>query len=957
MNKKWNKLKKNLMASLAGEVRWDAGSRALYSVDASNYRQVPICVVIPKSIEDLICGVEVCNNYEAPILMRGGATSLAGQCCNEAVVFDTTKFLNHILEINPEQKTARVEPGVILDDLRKQCEKYNLTFGPDPATHSHCTLGGMIGNNSCGVHALMSGRTADNVQKLEILTYDGLRMRVGATDDDELNSVLMSVGRKAEIFRNLKRLRDDYAHLIRKRFPRIPRLVSGYPLDELLPEKGFHIGRSLVGTEGTCVTILEATLDLIPSPTHKALLVVGFKDVACAGDSVPTILEHSPNGLEGIDDILFEATRKKGFHSEGISAFPEGKGWLLVELGGWSQEEAFTKAHKLKMQLEKSDKVCDMHLEMSKEEQKKIWEIRESGLGTTAFPIEGKDCWPGWEDAAVSPDRVGDYLRDFQKLLNQYQYIAALYGHFGQGCIHTRIDFELKSKRGIKKYLNFINDASDLVIKYGGSLSGEHGDGQARGWLLEKMFGHELVQAFKKFKAIWDPKGKMNPKKVVDPYPIDSHLKLGNSYNPWQPTVHFHYKEDGGNFSHAALRCVGVGKCRRKEGGTMCPSFMVTGEEKHTTRGRAHALFEMLQGDVIKNRWRDKNVKETLDLCLACKGCKSDCPVNVDMATYKSEFFSHYYKMRLRPKTAYSMGFIDQWARMATLMPKIVNHLSQTHPYQSWLKSLGGLAFPRKIPLFANENFKKWFLKRQTPNSKGSKVLLWPDTFTNYFHPEIAKSATIVLEKSGFNVTIPRKHFCCGRPLYDFGWVERAKKYLQKILIELKEEIFEEIPIIVLEPSCLAVFRDELLNLLPHEENAKRLTKSVYSFSEFIENHRDSIFIPKWENKAILHGHCHQKALWKMTSDTHLLRSIGLDLDVLDSGCCGMAGSFGFEAEKYDVSIACGERVLLPAVRNVDKDTLVIADGFSCQEQIAQQTERYALHVAQVIALAMEKGK
>jgi FAD/FMN-containing dehydrogenase/Fe-S oxidoreductase len=949
-----------LRTQIRGEARFDDGSRAMYATDASNYRQVPIGVVLPKDVDDVIKTIAACRRFGAPILMRGGGTSLAGQCCNVAVVLDMSKYMNRIIELDPEKKLARVQPGLILDDLRHAAEQHHLTFGPDPATHDRCTLGGMIGNNSCGVHSVMAGKTVDNIEELEILTYDGVRMRVGKTDDDELERIIQEGGRRGEIYVRLKSLRDRYASLIRERYPQIPRRVSGYNLDQLLPENGFHVARALVGSECTCVTVLEATTRLVYSPPARTLLVLGYPDVYTAGDHLMEVLAYQPIALEGMDDCLINDVRRKGLHPEGLALLPEGGGWLLAEFGGETREEADARARKLMEELGRRQGAINrapttMSLLDSLGEGRMIWQIRESGLGATAF-VPGKPItWEGWEDSAVPPEKVGDYLRDFRKLYDKYGYEGDFYGHFGQGCIHTRANFDLETAEGIKAFRSFMEEAADLVVSYGGSLSGEHGDGQARAELLPKMFGNELVEAFREFKAIWDPDWKMNPGKVVDAYRIDENLRLGTSYRPRQLQTHFKFPDDQGSFARATLRCVGVGKCRRMEGGTMCPSFMVTREEEHSTRGRTHLLFEMLQGNPIKNGWRDEHVKEALDLCLACKGCKGDCPVHVDVATYKAEFLSHYYQGRLRPITAYSMGLIYWWARFGSLMPGVANFFTQTPLLRNVAKAIAGIAPERRIPVFAPQTFKQWFRQREPRNEGSPRVILWADTFNNHFHPEAAQAAVEVLEAVGYQVEVPERSLCCGRPLYDFGMLDTAKRLLRQVLDTLRPQIAAGIPLVGLEPSCVAVFRDELRNLFPGDADARRLSQQSFLLSEFLEKQVQNYQFPPLQRKAIVQGHCHHKAIMKMRDEQAVLAKLGLDVEVLDSGCCGMAGSFGFEKDHYDVSIKVGERVLLPAVRDAAEDTLIIADGFSCREQIAQTTDRRALHLAQVIQMAMHQ--
>jgi len=955
-----------LQRSVEGEVRFDDGSRALYATDGSNYRQVPIGVVVPRTKEDVIATVAACRRFGAPVLSRGGGTSLAGQCCNVAVVMDMSKYLRRVLEVDPAGKTARVEPGCVLDHLRQQTEQHHLTFGPDPSTHDHNTLGGMIGNDSCGTHSVMCGpkhaRTADNVHELEILTYDGLRLRVGPASEEELAATIAEGGRRGEIYGRLKSLRDRYANGIRARFPNIPRRVSGYNLPYLLPENGFHLARALVGTEGTCVTVLEATLRLIDSPPVRSLLVLGYPDGYTAADHILEVMAHSPTACEGIDDKLVEYMKKRHMHPQDVKVLPEGGGWLLVEFGGETREEADSKAHALMEDLKKNGNPPSMKLFDDPAETKHIWGVRESGLGATArVPGEG-DYWPGWEDSAVAPEKLGGYLRDLRQLLKEFNYDCALYGHFGQGCVHCRINFDLYTHDGVQHWHQFLHRAADLVVSYGGSISGEHGDGQARAELLPKMFGPELVEAFREFKSIWDPEGKMNPGKVVDPYGITENLRLGEDYHPWNPKTKFTYAgDDRGSFARASLRCVGVGKCRRTEGeGVMCPSYMVTLEEKDSTRGRARLLYEMLEGDVIHG-WKNEPVRDALDLCLACKGCKSDCPINVDMATYKAEFLSHYYEGRLRPVHAYSIGLIHRWARVASRVPQLANLITQTPVLRNLTKALGGFAQQRTIPKFAPYTFREAFRqhirqRNRYGNGDAGRVILWADTFNNYFHPAIAEAAVDVLESQGFSVEVPKAPLCCGRPLYDYGMLDAARNLLENTLDVLRPRIRDGRPVVVLEPSCASVFRDELLNFMPNDLDARRLSQQTFLLSEFLEKRVKDYQPPQLRRQALVHAHCHHHAVMKMTDEEKILKKTGLDYELLNSGCCGMAGGFGFEKEHYDVSIKVGERVLLPAVRKAERETIVIADGFSCREQIAQSTDRRALHLAQVLQMGMREG-
>jgi FAD/FMN-containing dehydrogenase/Fe-S oxidoreductase len=963
-----------LRAAVGGEVRFDAGSRALYSTDASNYRQVPIGVVLPRDAADVEATVAACRRHGAPVLSRGGGTSLAGQCCNVAVVLDFSKYMHRLLELDPERWLARVEPGIILDTLRGAAERHHLTYGPDPATHDHCTLGGMIGNNSCGVHALMAGKTVDNVEELSVLTYDGLRLTVGATSEEELARIVGEGGRRGQIYAGLASLRDRYADLVRRRYPDIPRRVSGYNLDQLLPENGFHVARALVGSESTCVTVLEATLRLVPSPPCRTLAVLGFADVYTAADQVPEILECRPIGLEGFDDRLIGFMRKKGLHPKNVAMLPPGGGWLLVEFGGATQDEADSQARRMAERLRQLAPPPAIALLGNREEAKRIWEVREAALGATAFVPGMPDAWEGWEDAAVPPARLGAYLRDFRRLLERHGYGCALYGHFGQGCIHTRIDFDFGSRAGIDNFLAFIDAAADLVIGYGGSLSGEHGDGQSRAALLPKMFGPELIAAFEEFKALWDPDWKMNPGKLVRPFRPDENLRLGPDRQPWEPRTRLHLAADEGSFAHAALRCVGVGKCRRLEadGGVMCPSYMATLEERHSTRGRARLLFELLERDVIGGRgWRDASVKEALDLCLSCKGCKSDCPVNVDMAAYKAEFLHHYWAGRLRPLPAYAFGLVHWWARLASPAAALANLAARTPGLSRLAKAAAGMAPGRRFPALARQTFRAWWRARPPRQGAGPatsvaapKVVLWVDTFNNYFAPEVARAAVEVLEAAGWRVIVPAPPLCCGRPLYDWGMLRLARRQLRQVVSALRDEIRAGTPLVGLEPSCLSVFRDELLAQLPGDEDAARLAGQAVLLSELLVREPHGWQPPPLagrdggRRKALVQAHCHHHAVMKLDAERQVLARLGLDVELLAAGCCGMAGAFGFtRGEPYEVSTRLAERALLPAVRAAAPETLIVADGFSCREQIAQGSGRRALHLAQLLQMALHQAR
>jgi FAD/FMN-containing dehydrogenase/Fe-S oxidoreductase len=957
-------LRVELARTIAGEVRFDTASRAMYATDASNYRQVPIGVVVPRTLDDVVATHAACRRFGAPITNRGCGTSLSGETVNVAVIIDHSKHLTGIGEPDVEARTITVQAGAINEHVNLRTGPHGLVFGPDPSTHAYCAIGGNLGNNSCGVHSVQSQlygpgpRTSDNVAALEVVTYDGSRFWAGTGEEDDLARIAAGTGRKAEIYGALRDLRDRHADAIRERFPsvdRLPRRVSGYNLDELLPERGFNVARALVGTEGTCATALQATLLLTPALLERTLVVVAFDDICQAGDHVPMVMEHRPIGLEGIDRILFEDEEQENISPEALSDLPQGgHAWLLIEFGADSGDEAREQARRFVDDMRSQagiDGDARIAIVTDEVEERRLWRMREAGLGATSFPPDGGDHWPGWEDSAVPPERIGDYMRDLKRLYAQHGRRGAFYGHLGQGCVHSRIDFDLTTAGGLAGFRSFMEAAADLVVSYGGSLSGEHGDGQARAELLETQYGPQILQAFREFKGIWDPDWKMNPGKVVTPYRLDEHLKLGADYEPWRPSTEFAYARDGFDFAHAALRCVGAGRCRTPGGAdVMCPSYMVTREEKHATRGRARLLFEMLQGDVVTDGWRSPEVRDALDLCLSCKGCTSDCPVHVDMPTYKAEFLHHHWRRRLRPRHAYALGLIDQAARLASRAPGLVNAATHAPGLAHAARWAAGMTQRREIPRFARRTLQEWFAGRPCPEGDGPRVVLWPDTFTNRLRPEAGVAAVETLEEAGYRVAMPPGHVCCGRPLYDYGMLTLARRYLGRTLATLREHVRAGDPVIGVEPSCLAVFRDELPKLMPHDEDARRLAGLSVHLPEFLE--REGVPLPRLERRAVVWGHCHHKATGGIEPEHALLRRMGVEVEPVSGGCCGLAGSFGFEREHYDISMACGEQALLPAVRAAAPSTLVVADGFSCSTQIAHGTGRRALHVAEVLALA-----
>jgi FAD/FMN-containing dehydrogenase/Fe-S oxidoreductase len=972
-----DQLAEELSRRVDGEVRFDRGSRAAYSTDGSNFRQVPIGVVIPRSIDAGVEAVAVCHENDVPVLSRGGGTSLAGQCTNVAVVIDWSKYCRRIVSVDVENRCCVVEPGIVLDELNRDLKLKGIRYGPEPATHPNCTLGGMIGNNSCGATAQRTGKVVDNVRRLEVLCYDGTRFWCGPTTDDEYRQILAAGGRRAEIYRTLRQIAGEYADDIRKRYPDIPRRVSGYNLDSLLPEKGFNVGAALVGSESTLVTVLHAELDLVPVVKKRTVVVLGYESVQKAADAVPGVVESGPIALEGLDHRLVHNQKIKHIHEKALEGLPPGNGWLMVQFGGDTQEEADGRARSMLDSIGRSLEHDDVRLLDDPEVEDRLWAVREAGLGATAHVPGHRDTWEGWEDSAVGPERLGDYLRDLEALYEEFGFaddsMPALYGHFGQGCVHTRIPFDLYSDTGVAIYKRFLDRAADLIVSYGGSLSGEHGDGQTRGTLLVKMFGPELVEAFGRVKALLDPEDRMNPGKVVHARPPDTNLRLGGEWKPIElGRLQFAFPEDGGSFVGAANRCVGVGKCRQtsNEGGAvMCPSYQVTLEEKHSTRGRSRLLFEMLNGHhdgPISDAWRSDEVHEALDLCLACKGCKTDCPVNVDMATYKSEFLSHYWKGRLRPRHLYALGWLPVAANLVTRLRvgDSANRIAHGPIRQRALAAAAGLE-NRPAPEFTNESLQQWWARRgpSRPSLGGNRgqVLLWPDTFTNNFHPRAGRAAVRLIEAAGWKVDIPTRPLCCGLTWISTGQLPTAKRILKHTASVLAEHVNRGGLVVGLEPSCTSVFRSDATELFPDSELFKRLKEQTVTLAELLVDHSDGYDPPRLDSPnshALVQVHCHQHAILGWDADRTLLERAGVNAVTVDGGCCGLAGNFGFEPGHGEVSKKCAERVLLPKIREAPSSTVVLADGFSCRTQIHElgPSDREAIHLAELLASGLPRS-
>lgn len=959
-------LQRVLEQSVDGEVRFDGGSRAAYSTDASNFRQVPVAVVVPRTVDAAVDTIAACHRFGVPVLSRGGGTSLAGQCCNVAVVIDWSKYCNRLVSLDVDARTATVEPGIVLDELNASLAAHDVQFGPRPATHSRCTLGGMIGNNSCGSTAQAYGKTGDNVRRLEVLTYGGARFWAGPTDDREYARMLAVGGEVAELYRGLRHLVDEFADDIREGFVDIPRRVSGYNLDALLPENGFDVARALVGSESTLATVLRAELELVPTNPATAFAVFGFPSIDAAADAAPVAARFEPLAVEGLDDRTVNRERDKQLNHDGIGLLPDGDSWLIVEMGGESAEDAGHRVDEVTHALQAREPRPDVAVLHDDRDKELMLRVREAGLSAAARAPGRPEAFSGWEDAAVAPDRLGDYLREFNRLLKRYGYEdVALYGHFGQGCVHCRIPFDFTTAEGVDAYSRFLHDAARLVVSMGGSLSGEHGDGQSRGSLLPIMFDGQVMDAFRELKRLFDPGDRMNPGKVIDANPVTEDLRMPPAQTPGTRTaLHFSFPDDGGDFAGAAARCVGVGQCRSHSSGVMCPSYRATGEEEHSTRGRARLLYEMMNGGAadapVSDGWRSDEVLHALDLCLSCKGCKSDCPVDVDMATYKAEFLSHHFEGRVRPASHYTMGWLPGWAVLAHAAPWLVNAASHAPLLARIAKRIGGIEPDRPVPFFARRRFTDSFARGRragrVAETLAGDVVLWPDTFTNNFHPAVARAATRVLERAGYHVIVPRQQLCCGLTWISTGQLGAAERILTRTVGALEPHLRAGTPIVVLEPSCAAVFRSDAPELLPDDELVRLLAERTRTLAELLEV-TDGWQAPAIDRAAVSQPHCHQHAVLGYDADQRILKAAGVDLNPVE-GCCGLAGNFGFESGHLGVSAECAEHAWLPSVRGASDDTLVLADGFSCRTQLEHLGDgrRQALHLAELLDAAQQGG-
>ncbi|PKW16682.1 FAD-binding and (Fe-S)-binding domain-containing protein [Saccharopolyspora spinosa] len=911
------------------EVDTSTRRRAEYSSDASLYRVLPSAVVFPRHQDEIDAVVEVCRSAGVPLTARGAGTSIAGNAIGEGIVVDFSRHLNRVLSIDAESAAAVVEPGVVLDDLQRAAAVHQLRFGPDPSTYNRCTIGGIIGNNACGSRALAYGRTSDNVHALEMVAGTGERLplpNAQGIHSPTLSSVEHVVNARLEV--------------IRTELGRFGRQASGYALDHLLPERGFDVVKAVVGTEGTWGLLRQATVRLVRPPEHTALVLLGYPDMATAADDAPALLRFDPVAVEGLDARIVDVVGRRRGTAE-MPDLPRGEGWLFVEVAGGSRAELEATANSVI----RTSAAIEGRVATSPAEMSAIWKIREDGAGHAARINEARPGLAGWEDAAVPPIRLGAYLRRFEKLLGEFGLSGVPYGHFGDGCVHVRIDFPLGESNGKRVFRDFLVEAAKLVAEHGGSMSGEHGDGRARGELLPYMYSNAALEAFAAVKEVFDPAGILNPGVIVRTRPVDADMRLPAA-TPIRANLGFAYTQDAGKLDSAVQRCTGIGKCRvTSGGGVMCPSYRATRDEKDSTRGRIRVLQELANGSLEKG-WRGPELMEALDLCLSCKACSSECPTGVDMAVYKAEALHQRYKGRLRPASHYALGWLPWWSRIASRAPKVVNRLMASR-FSSLAKRMGGVDSRRPLPAFAEKTFRSLFAEH--PHQSGTPVMLWVDTFTEHFTPAVAVAAARVLESAGYSVSISPRGTCCGLTWVSTGQLGVARRLLAKSIRSLAPVAQSGVPIVGLEPSCAAVFRGDAQELLGDGEDVAAVSGNVVTLAELLAG-TEGWRPPRLDGvNAVMQPHCHQRAVMGIDRDRQLLSEAGAKISTVD-GCCGLAGNFGAERGHYDLSIAVARNSLLPAVEDAPEGAVVLTDGFSCRVQLDHLAQAGGKHLAELLA-------
>jgi FAD/FMN-containing dehydrogenase/Fe-S oxidoreductase len=956
-----NDVSRDLTKRLTGEVRFDDMTRVLYSTDASIYEIEPLGVVIPRTTDDVLATVEICASHGVPILPRGAGTSLCGQAVGRAVVLDMSKYLNRVLEVNPEERWARIQPGVVLDELNAQLRPLGLWFAPDVSPSNRATLGGMIGNNASGARSIVYGRTLEHVREMTVVLPDGHTLAARALAEDELARALALTTREGDLYRTLHRLVDAHRHEILARYPKILRRVGGYALDEFVNGQPFSLARLLVGSEGTLATTLEATINLEPrpAPTQVALMVVHFRTMFEALESTTEILTTGPTAIELADKYILDLTRRSLEYARQMTFVQGDPGALLfVEYYGETPGELTAKLDRLEAHCRRQRIGTAFTRALSPEEQQRIWTVRKAGMALLLGMIGDKKPVAGIEDTAVAPERLAEYLKRLDAIVRSHKVEAAYYGHASVGCIHVRPILDLKRDPEVETLRAIAEQVSALVQEFGGAMSAEHGDGLSRSCWNETLFGPTLYQAFRELKAAFDPQRIMNPGKIVDAPPMTANLRYGGRYRARQVKTFFRFGREGG-FDRAVEMCNGAAVCKKKLEGTMCPSYMITLEEEHSTRGRANALRAAINGHLPAEALTSPRMYEVFDLCLECKGCKAECPSNVDMAKLKYEFLAQYHAAHGTPLRARLFGHLEIVNRLGCACAPLSNWVAQTAPARWIFDRFFGIHRNRQLPPFARETFTRWFTRRNgrqgVPGARGP-VVLFNDTYMTYNYPELGRAAVKVLEAAGFEVALADKK-CCGRPMISKGLLQKAKENAAYNVDRLVPYAEQGIPIVGLEPSCILTFRDEYPDLLD-DPRAARLAAGTFLIEEFLlglhEKGQLRLPLRAGAKSVMLHGHCHQKALVGSNPSLQLLRLLsGARVDEIDSGCCGMAGSFGYEKEHYDMSLAIGNRRLFPAIKAADPTCEIVAAGVSCRQQILHGTGRRARHLVEVLADAL----
>ena len=960
-----NDLERELGKVIRGDVRFDAGSRLLYSTDASMYQVEPVGIVIPRDADDVRAAIETAAKHKVAVLPRGGGTSLTGQTVNHALVLDFSRYMDRVLEVNAEELWVRVQPGLVQDNLNHHVRPQGLGFGPDTSTSSRATLGGMLGNNSGGSHSIAYGLTVEHVIELTTVLADGSRAVFGEVTPDEFAAKCRAPGLEGQIYREVARIRDAYADDIRTKYPPHWRRVMGYNLNELVPEIGrrhatngtLNMARLIVGSEGTFVSVVEAKMRLIRRPKKTAVEVIHYREIQEALESSSSLLETGPYAVELTDKMILDLARNNIEQSQRMGFVHGDPGAIMiVEYAGETDAEVRAKIEALDARRQRERFGYEAHVAYDGAEQASIWKLRKAGLGLLLGMKGDKKPIAFVEDTAVAPQHLAEFVSRFREIFAKHDTEGAYYGHCSVGCLHIRPVIDLKTPRGLEQVKAIADEITDLVVRFNGTISSEHGDGRARSPYLERMYGPRIMQAFRELKRAFDPDNRMNPGNIVAPAGVTEHLRYGTQYTTWEPKTLLDFSEQGG-FAASIEMCNGVGACRKTLEGTMCPSYMATKDEEHSTRGRANALRAVLSGRLPAKEFTGRRLYEVMDLCLECKGCKAECPANVDMAKLKYEFLHHYYQANGLPLRNRLFGRIARMNRLGARMPALVNWLSNLTPSRWALEKIAGIDRRRPLPALAAQTFTDWFARRTPPAAAPrGEVVLFNDTFTTYNVPEIARAAVGVLEAAGYRVVLVDRK-CCGRPLISKGMLGEAREHALWNVERLAPYARRGVPIVGLEPSCLLTLRDETVDLV-RTDDARAVAKQSFLFEEFLvrEHGRglELAFGAKGK-KALLHGHCHQKALVGTAPTVAALRWAGFDVQEIDSGCCGMAGSFGFEREHYDISIALGNRRLAPAVKAAPAETEIVAPGISCRQQIQHLAGRRAKHPAEVLLESLSR--